>query len=81
MTNFIDGELRRRVGHRIKALRESKCLKRRHVAQSLGHEYQWLWDIESGRRWPTMPDTYALAELFDVSLNELLGDPDHVAAK
>lgn len=77
----IDGgsELRRRIGHKIKSLRELQCLKRRQVAQSLGHKYQWLWDIENGRRVPTLPDVYELAKIFDVGVEEILGDPDHAA--
>lgn len=79
MTNFIDDELRRRIGRRIKALRELRCLKRRQVAQSLDHEYQWLWDIENGRRVPTVPDIYALAKIFSVGVEEILGDHEHAA--
>lgn len=73
------GELRTRIGRKIKALREVRCLERRPVAQSLGHEYQWLWDIENGRRWPTLPDAYALAEVFGVDIIEILEEPEHAA--
>lgn len=65
-------ELGQAVGLKIKTLRTSRGLKRSPVAKSLGHKYQWLWDIERGRRLPTLPDIYALAELFGVSADELL---------
>jgi transcriptional regulator with XRE-family HTH domain len=72
-------ELGTHVGCKIKALREARRMKRRDVARHVRHGYQWLWDIENGRRMPTVPDTMELAALFGVGVEEILGDPDHAA--
>lgn len=80
MTSDSDKELRKRVGLKIKVLRESRRMRRIEIAQSLGHKFQWLWDIESGRRMPTFPDAIVLANLFGVTVDELLpGDSEHAS--
>lgn len=73
-------ELQLRIGKQIEAIRARKGMTREEVAFAMNKHYQWIWNIETGIRLPTVPAVIALAKLFDVSVDSLLnGDSEHAA--
>lgn len=73
-------EHRLQIGKRIETIRKHKGMTRKAVATAMHKQYQWLWNIETGRRVPSVPVALALAELFDVTADELLTvEGDHAA--
>ena len=60
------------IGHRIKQLRTIKKLSQKQVAIELGIDQGQYSRIESGKVEPTLSSLYKIAEVFDISLSELL---------
>jgi len=76
----LTGEHRERIGKQIEAIRNHKGMTRRAVANAMKKDYQWIWNIETGRRVPSVPAAMELAALFDVSVDSILnGEPEHAA--
>ena len=57
----------------VKDLRKSNGLTQKAVAAKLGITYQSYQAYESGKSLPSLPIFIALADLFDVSLDYLVG--------
>lgn len=77
----MTGEHRERIGKQIESIRNHKGMTRRTVANAMKKDYQWIWNIETGRRVPSVSAAMELAALFGVSVDSILnGDPDHVAS-
>ncbi|TYP71411.1 DNA-binding XRE family transcriptional regulator [Paenibacillus methanolicus] len=62
---------------RIRITRRVKDLTGAEVAEKLGISTQYYYNIERGRRKLSAEHAVKLAELFGVSLDYLLGQPDH----
>ncbi|HIE71495.1 MAG TPA: XRE family transcriptional regulator, partial [Planctomycetes bacterium] len=58
---------------RLRELRARRGLTQDHVAKRLGCHESAVSRWESGSRFPTGEDLVALADLFDVSTDDLLG--------
>lgn len=58
---------------RLRELRARRCLTQEDVAKSLGCHESAVSRWESGRRFPTGEDLVAIADLFEVSTDDLLG--------
>jgi transcriptional regulator with XRE-family HTH domain len=56
----------------LKALRETKGLKTREIAEILGISFQHYNDIERGTRNPSIELSYKMAELFKVRVDLFL---------
>lgn len=67
---------RRRLGDRLRLLRREKGKTKVDVAAALDCTVQNVDGIERGDWGTDASNLPALAELFGVSLNEILGDPD-----
>lgn len=64
------------IGDRIKELREESRMNQKEVADKLGIAYSTMSQYESGERTPSDDMKIKLANLFDVSLDYLLGRTD-----
>jgi transcriptional regulator with XRE-family HTH domain len=73
-------EFRRQFGRRLKTLREQKRLSQTAVATVLGCTAQNVYGIERGKWGTDASNLPALAELFGVTVGEILeGEPEHAA--
>lgn len=61
------------LGERIKQLREEKGYQQKDVAEKLGITKQALSNYENGTREPNLLTVIEIADLFDVSVEYLLG--------
>lgn len=61
---------------RLKSLRQSKNLTQPAVADAIGLKKQTINELEHARINPSVPTLIALADLFDVSLDYLVGRSD-----
>lgn len=59
--------------HRIKELREAMGLTQEALARQVGVDQSAVAKWESGTNTPELPKAVRLADLFHVSLDELLG--------
>ena len=76
----LDKEQRLRIGSRIKEIRNSRGMSRHAVASAIGRGYQWIWNIETGRKVPSVSAAFELAALLGVGVAEILGEePEHAA--
>ena len=62
----------RRVGERVRTLRQSRGLTQRGLAQRTGLSRPTIANVEAGRQTVTVRHLCALAEALDVSLETLL---------
>lgn len=60
------------VGERIRHLRNGKGLSMRGFAKELGVSYQSVWLYESGRTLPRSRIALRMAQILEVSLDDLL---------
>jgi len=61
---------------RIKALREERKLSQAAVGREIGVERYSIYSYENGRTYPDFIHLIALADLFEVSLDYLVGRSD-----
>jgi transcriptional regulator with XRE-family HTH domain len=61
----------RKLGKRVKQLRESKRWTQQHLAASLGVEQSYISGIERGEYSPSFPRLARLAEIFDLTISDL----------
>ena len=64
-------ELKRLIGMKIKALRNSKSFTQEQLAEKVGITPQYLGNIERGKENPTLNTFINLSNAIDVSLNEI----------
>lgn len=64
------------LGERLKTYREKCGLKKNSVMEQLGFSRSSLNRYETGRRLPSVLVTAKMAQLYGVSLRELLGDTE-----
>lgn len=68
-----------RFGEKLRALREQRHLSRRELAEALGYLSQGhMYDIEIGKRKPTLEFVLKVADYFGVSLDDLVRDEREV---
>lgn len=60
----------RKLGKRLKRLRESKRWTQEHLASLLGVEQSYVSGIERGLYSPSFPRIARLAEIFDMTISE-----------
>jgi transcriptional regulator with XRE-family HTH domain len=60
----------------LTALRKSRCLSQKQVAEAVGMTLSAYQRYEYGQREPAFGKLIALADFFDVSLDELAGRKD-----
>jgi len=58
---------------RLRELREERGLTRSKLAKEVGVHWTYIWQLEAGKRQPSLRLARKLAETFGVSLDELLG--------
>lgn len=63
-------EIKRRVGKRIKSLREWRGLSQQEVADYLGIHRPSITEIEHGRRNVSAQELYGLSLLFELAIKE-----------
>lgn len=63
-------------GTHLKALRQSKNLTQKQLAENIGASESGIQNYELGTRKPTYDMLIALADYFDVSLDYLVGRSD-----
>ncbi|WP_341940288.1 MULTISPECIES: helix-turn-helix domain-containing protein [unclassified Microbacterium] len=61
------------LGTRLRQARQSRSLSLRSVAQSLGVSPSLISQVETGKSQPSVSTLYALANLLEVSADDLLG--------
>jgi transcriptional regulator with XRE-family HTH domain len=61
----------RKLGKRVKQLRETRRWTQEHLAASLGVEQSYISGIERGLYSPSFPRLARLAEIFGVTISEL----------
>lgn len=61
------------LGTRLRQARQSRSLSLRSVAQSLGVSPSLISQVETGKSQPSVATLYALANLLEVSADDLLG--------
>jgi transcriptional regulator with XRE-family HTH domain len=62
-----------KLGERLRAARTERGMSLRSVAQALGVSASLVSQVEIGKTQPSVSTLYAMANLLDVSLDELLG--------
>jgi transcriptional regulator with XRE-family HTH domain len=78
VTNQTDRrQLSKTIAERIRELRMRRGLTQDEVAEAIGCHESAVSRWESASRLPPCTDVLALAELFNVSVDELLGRQDH----
>lgn len=64
-----------RFGEKLKALRTKRDMTLQELAAALGHSaHGYISELEAGKKQPTVPLVLRVAELFDVTTDELLRD-------
>ncbi len=64
----------RKLGGRVKELREAKGWTQQHLAASLGVEQSYISGIERGTYPPSFPKLVRLAVIFELSISDLCKD-------
>ena len=64
---------------RLKALRQSRCMSLQNVGDIVGTNRQHIGNLEHSRTSPSLGMAVALADLFDVSVDYLIGRSDNPA--
>ena len=81
MKDKVDKQLKT-LGKTLRELREGtlmpngNCMTQREVALILGIQYQSYQAYERGISYPSLPNFLKLSELYDVSLDYLVGKQD-----
>ncbi|MDD4190937.1 MAG: helix-turn-helix transcriptional regulator [Mangrovibacterium sp.] len=65
-------ELQRKIGEKIRMLRESKGISQQNLAAICNFEKANLSRIESGRTNPTVSTLYKISQALEVSLSEIV---------
>jgi len=55
----------------IKAIRESKGIGQKELAQQIGISYWWMNHVENGKKRPSIRTIAKIAKALDVSIEEL----------
>jgi transcriptional regulator with XRE-family HTH domain len=64
-----------RFGEKLRTLREQRNMSRRELAEALGYLSQGhMYDIETGKRKPTLEFAVKVSEYFGVSVDVLVKD-------
>lgn len=61
------------LGERIKALRESRKLTQRQVADKVGVTFTTIYYYEAGLKTPSLPVAIRLADVLNTSLDYMTG--------
>lgn len=61
-----------KIGFCLRNLRKRASLNQTQASERLGHNKQWLCEIEKGRSRPFFEDVKLLVRLYDSSLSELV---------
>jgi len=61
----------RKLGKRVKQLREAKRWTQGHLAAAMGVEQSYISAIERGQSSPSFPRLALLSEVFDLTISEL----------
>jgi transcriptional regulator with XRE-family HTH domain len=69
------------LGERLKEIRTYCDMKQVEVAQKLGISPQALSSWEKDRNRPNPEDLIALSEVYDISIDELVGNPRRIGHK
>lgn len=65
------------VGERVRQLRDARGWKQQTLAEMIGAKsHSTIAEIETGTRFPTARKLRALARVFDVTVDSLMGEPD-----
>lgn len=67
------------LGKNLKALRKKAHLKQHHIAEAIGISRSAYAYYETGNNMPKMERLVKLADIFNVSVDELLGDLNETA--
>lgn len=74
------GELSKKIGRRIKEIRESKGIKQFELAEMLNMEPSNMTRIESGYQIPKEENLVKIAEILQVAIKDLF-DFEHIQTK
>lgn len=69
-------QLKKKIGERIRDLRESKGISQQNLAAICNFEKANLSRIEAGRTNPTVSTMYKISQALDITLTELV-DVEH----
>lgn len=72
----FDGQLRNRVGQRLKEARQALDLSQYAVSKKLGSSQKHISAIELGQKNTSFESIVRLCELYDISLDSLVYDTD-----
>ena len=61
------------TGKNIKMLRKQKQLTQKELADMLGYGYTAISNYENGRNEPSIKDLIKISDIFDISVDELIG--------
>ncbi len=65
----------KKFGEKLKALRTSRGMTMQQLASALGYAaHGYISEIESGKKQPTVEFVLAVAELFEITTDELVRD-------
>jgi transcriptional regulator with XRE-family HTH domain len=76
----VEGELQRRLGENLRALRQARRLSQEGLADALGIHRTYVGGLERGERNVTLRTVERLAELLDVDAASLLAPPNRPSA-
>jgi transcriptional regulator with XRE-family HTH domain len=68
----------RRFGEKVHALRTSRGLTTRELANALGSTHSYISKVENGKVQPGIAFAYKVATYFEVSADDLLNDAREV---
>ena len=74
MSVLQSGEQMQKFGEKLFRLRKQHGMTMRELASALNTTYGYISDLESGRRKPSLELGERIAELFNVSLDQLAKD-------
>lgn len=72
-------ELVNAFGRNLRRLRTQKGISQKDVADAVGVQQGFISNVEDGRRRPSLPMALAIAEFFNVTLDEMSRDHEPVA--
>jgi transcriptional regulator with XRE-family HTH domain len=64
----------KRFGEKLRFLRERRGLSQRQLSELLAVHQSFLWGLEQGRKKPSIEMVLKIADLFAVSLDNLMRD-------
>ena len=77
MYNAYSGEYMRTISNKLKELRNKYKFTQKEVARKLGIKYQSYQAYELGKTVPNFDNLIKLADLYDVSLDYLVGRKEY----